>query len=253
MATEARPGAPRLAVICRGVTKRFGPIEALRGLDLSVPSGTLLGLLGPNGAGKTTLIRILLGLTPMTSGEASVFGIRVPSRAVLPRIGYMPQHLAIYTDLKVRQNLELFGRLYGVPGERLRRRVDTVLELVQLAERRGARVAELSGGMQRRVSLAAALLADPELLLLDEPTVGVDPELRAEFWEHFRDLAGRGRTIVMTTHYMEEASRCDRVALLHAGRLLAYDAPSAVKQRTGRGTIDEAFLALVRENAEVVS
>ncbi len=241
---EDRGTGPAFA--CRGVVKRFGAVTALRDLDLEVPRGALLGLLGPNGAGKTTLIRILLGLTPMTVGTASLLGAAVPSREVLPRIGYMPQNLAVYTDLKVRQNLDLFGRLYGLPRERLESRKAEVLGLVHLEERSESRVSELSGGMQRRVSLAAALLTDPELLLLDEPTVGVDPALRAEFWGHFRNLSREGRTIVMTTHYMEEAVQCERVAMMHDGRILAYDTPAAVKERTRAATMDEAFLALVR-------
>ncbi len=236
------------AIVCRDLGKRFGTVTALRDLDLEVPRGTLLGLLGPNGAGKTTLIRILLGLTPPTEGTASLLGAAVPSREVLPRIGYMPQNLAVYTDLKVRQNLDLFGRLYGLPRERLEERKAKVLELVHLEERSDSRVSELSGGMQRRVSLAAALLTDPELLLLDEPTVGVDPALRAEFWGYFRNLSQEGRTIVMTTHYMEEAIQCERVAMMHDGRILAYDSPTAVKERTRTASMDEAFLVLVRES-----
>lgn len=237
------------AFSCRRVVKRFGEVAALRGLTLSVPRGTLLGLLGPNGAGKTTLIRILLGLTPMTEGRANLLGEDVPSKEVLPRIGYMPQNLAVYTDLKVRQNLELFGRLYGLSRERLAARAEEVLGLVHLEDRAASRVSELSGGMQRRVSLAAALLTDPELLLLDEPTVGVDPALRAEFWGYFGRLSREGRTIVMTTHYMEEATHCDRIAMMHEGRVLAYDTPAAVKERTKRATIDEAFLVLVQAQA----
>ena len=207
----------------------------------------VLGLLGPNGAGKTTLIRILLGLTRPSSGVAEVFGVRVPAPQVLLEVGYMPQNLAIYADLRVRQNLRLFGRLYGMATERIEERTRVVLDMVHLSERRNDRVSELSGGMQRRVSLAAALLTDPRLLLLDEPTVGVDPELRAEFWEHFAAFAAAGKTIVMTTHYMEEAAACDRVAMLHDGELLEYAAPSEVKARTGAATMDEAFLVLVRE------
>ncbi len=247
--SQAAARADTPAISCRGVVKRFGDVVALRGLDLEVPPGTLLGLLGPNGAGKTTLIRILLGLTPMTEGRASLLGAAVPSKAILPRIGYMPQNLAVYTDLKVRQNLELFGRLYGLPRDRRAARADEVLRLVHLEDRSGSRVSELSGGMQRRVSLAAALLTDPELLLLDEPTVGVDPALRAEFWGYFRTLSRQGRTIVMTTHYMEEAIQCERVAMMHDGRVLAYDTPAAVKERTQSATMDEAFLALVRASA----
>ncbi len=237
-----------LSFACERLGKRFGPIWALRELDLEVPRGTLVGLLGPNGAGKTTLIRILLGLTARSEGRAMVLGAPVPSREVLPRIGYMPQNLAVYTDLKVHQNLELFGRLYALSAQEIAERTAQVLDLVRLGDRRDSRVSELSGGMQRRVSLAAALLRDPELLLLDEPTVGVDPELRAEFWTYFRRLAARGKTVVMTTHYMEEARQCDRVALLHLGRLMAFASPAEVKERTGGPTMDDAFLALVRQD-----
>jgi len=238
------PGA--VALSCQGVGKQFGSITALHSVDLDVPRGTLLGLLGPNGAGKTTLIRILLGITPATQGSVRVFGVTVPSREILPRIGYMPQNLAVYTDLKVRQNLGVFGRLYGLSPASLTSRSSEVLELVHLSERAGSRVAELSGGMQRRVSLAVALLTDPDLLLLDEPTVGVDPELRAEFWSYFHRLANQGKTIVMTTHYMEEATQCGRVVLLDAGELIADDAPKVLKSRTQTFTLDDAFLALVR-------
>jgi ABC-2 type transport system ATP-binding protein len=245
MVSSALHGLDEIAVSCRAVTKHFGPVVALNRFSLQIGRGTLLGLLGPNGAGKTTLIRILLGLTPLTEGSATVLGSTVPPTTVLPRIGYMPQNLAVYTDLTVRQNLELFGRLYRLGHDRLEDRKKAVLDLVQLTDRQASRVSQLSGGMQRRVSLAAALLTNPDLLLLDEPTVGVDPELRAEFWTYFRQLAGQGKTIVMTTHYMEEATQCDRVALLHAGELLAYDTPAAVKDQTHSATIDQAFLGLV--------
>jgi ABC-2 type transport system ATP-binding protein len=250
MDSPARSGHPRPAFACTALTKSFGPVRALDHLDLEVARGTLLGLLGPNGAGKTTLIRILLGLTPPTSGRAMVLGEPVPARSVLPSIGYMPQSLAVYTDLRVRQNLELFGRLQGVRGKALGQRTSSALELVHLTDRRESRVSELSGGMQRRVSLAGALLADPQLLLLDEPTVGVDPELRSEFWEHFRRLTRAGKTVVMTTHYMEEATRCDRVVMLHGGRVLQDDRPAAIKARTGASSMDDAFLVVLRERAD---
>jgi len=241
------PAAPPLAIECERLEKRFGAVVALRQLSFAVPTGTLLGLLGPNGAGKTTLIRILLGLTRPSSGSVRVLGVAAATPRILPEVGYMPQNLAIYADLRVQQNLALFGRLYGMPAERIEERSREVLAIVQLSDRRSSRVSELSGGMQRRVSLAAALLTDPRLLLLDEPTVGVDPELRAEFWAYFRELVARGKTIVMTTHYMEEAAHCDRVALLHEGELLAYAPPTDVKASTGAGSLDDAFLALVRQ------
>jgi ABC-2 type transport system ATP-binding protein len=247
MDTIQRSEAKGEAISCTNLTKRFGSITAVDDLSIRVPRGTLLGLLGPNGAGKTTLIRILLGLTRITEGMAEVLGESVPSKEILPRVGYMPQNLATYLDLTVEQNLSLFGHLQGMRGKPLSERIDESLKRVALAERKKDLVAHLSGGMQRRVSLAAAILSDPELLLLDEPTVGVDPELRAEFWEYFRQIAGRGQTVVMTTHYMEEASQCDKVAMMHEGRLLAFDTPSAIKARTKAATMDAAFLALVRE------
>jgi ABC-2 type transport system ATP-binding protein len=236
-----------LAISCHGVTKLFGLLTAVDNLTMEVPKGTLLGLLGPNGAGKTTLIRILLGLTRMSKGKAEVLGEPVPSKDILPHVGYMPQNLATYLDLTVEQNLSLFGKLQGMSGESLASRIDESLKRVALTERKKELVSHLSGGMQRRVSLAAAILPDPELLLLDEPTVGVDPELRAEFWEYFHQITGRGRTVLMTTHYMEEASQCDKVAMMHEGRMLAFDAPSVIKERTKAETMDAAFLRLVRE------
>ncbi len=238
------------AIVCKGLSKRFGEIEALRELTLLVPRGTTFGLLGPNGAGKTTSIRLWLGLTAPSSGTAFVLGRRIPPREVLPRVGYMPQDVAVYGDLTVDENLALFGRLVGMGAEAIENRTDAVLALVDIAARRHDLVSTLSGGMRRRASLAAALLHDPDLLLLDEPTVGVDPELRAAFWTYFHELTRRGKTVVITTHYMEEAARCDRVALLHQGRLIAEGPPSSIKERTHTGNLDDAFLALVRSGRE---
>jgi len=237
------------AISVHDLVKRFGDILALDRVSLEVAAGEVLGLLGPNGAGKTTLIRILLGLTRPTSGEARLLGEPVGARNVRPRVGYMPQDLAVYTDLTVDENVELFCRLQGVHGDRLRAREREILELVQLSTRRRSLVSELSGGMRRRVSLAAALVADPDLLLLDEPTVGVDPELRSEFWEFFHRLTTSGKTVVLTTHYLEEANRADRVVFLNAGRVLASGAPAEVKSRTGTGNLEDAFLRLVRSGA----
>ena len=235
------------AVVCHDVVKSFGDIEALRGVSLEIPWGVTFGLLGPNGAGKTTLLRVWLGLTAPTSGTAKVLGHDIPPRAVLPKIGYMPQELAVYLDLTVAENLALFGRLVGMEEDAIERRTDEVLRLVDIAERRDSLVSTLSGGMRRRTSLAAALLHDPDLLLLDEPTVGVDPELRAAFWTYFGELTKRGKTVLITTHYMEEASNCDLAALLHRGSLLVCDSPAAIKERTRATNLDDAFLALVRE------
>jgi len=234
------------AIVSKGLSKSFGPIRALRDLTLLVPRGTIFGLLGPNGAGKTTSIRLWLGLAAPTAGTAFVLGRRIPPRDVLPKIGYMPQDVAVYGDLTVGENLALFGRLVGMDEATIEDRTGEVLGLVGIAPRRHDLVSTLSGGMKRRTSLAAALLHDPDLLLLDEPTVGVDPELRAAFWTYFHELTERGKTVLITTHYMEEAARCDRVALLHQGRLLARGPPAGIKERTHTANLDDAFLALVR-------
>ena len=238
------------AIVSKGLSKTFGEIEALRDLSLVVPRGTIFGLLGPNGAGKTTCIRLWLGLATPSGGTAFVLGRRIPPRDVLPRIGYMPQDVAVYGDLTVDENLALFGRLVGMGAEAIEDRTEDVLELVDIASRRHDPVSTLSGGMRRRTSLAIALLHDPDLLLLDEPTVGVDPELRAAFWVHFQDLTRRGKTVLITTHYMEEAVHCDRVALLHQGRLLARGTPADIKERTRTTNLDDAFLTLVRATRE---
>ncbi len=234
------------AIVSRALSKRFGRIEALRDVSLAVPTGVTFGLIGPNGAGKTTFIRILLGLTQPESGTAQVLGQPIPPRSALPRIGYMPQHLAIYTDLTVKENLALFGKLAGMRGDAIQARTDEVLRLVDLEQRRGDLLSNLSGGMRRRISFAAALLHDPDLLLLDEPTVGIDPELRAIFWSYFGQLTSQGKTVLITTHYMDEAARCDLVGLIHRGRILASDAPSAIKEGTRTESLEDAFLRLVR-------
>ena len=238
------------AIECRGLLKRFGRVEALRDLDLDVPRGVTFGLLGPNGAGKTTSIRLWLGLTRPTGGSASVLGRPLPPTDVLTRIGYMPQESALYGDLTVAENLALFGRLVGLTEEVIERRTEALLRLVDLDARRDDLVSTLSGGMKRRTSLATALVPNPDLLLLDEPTVGVDPELRVTFWDFFRRLTAKGKTVLITTHYMEEAAKCDLVGLLHRGVLLVRGTPSEVKERTGSPNLDDAFLRLVQGRSE---
>lgn len=232
------------------VVKRYGDIAALDGLTLSVRKGEVYGLLGPNGSGKTTAIRVLVGLERSTSGEVEALGVRAPDRLLNTRIGYMPQETALYQDLTVRENLELFGELYGMERKALDRRMSELLQLVDLTPRRDSLVHTLSGGMRHRTSLVAALLHDPELLVLDEPTVGVDPELRASFWGYFDDLAGRGVTVLLTTHYMDEARNCHRIGLLRAGRLIAEGTPASVMAEAGTDDLEKAFLRLAgREGA----
>ena len=205
--------------------KNFGKIQALKGVNLEIAGGQIFGLLGPNGAGKTTLIRLLIGSTKATFGSVSVLGMDpVRQKLALRRmIGYMPQSPALYEDLSARDNITFFGRAY--PIEELSRRVDETLEFVGLSSRARDPVYKFSGGMKQRVSLACALVRQPQLLFLDEPSSGIDPQLREGFWEHFRELTSRGVTLVVSTHQMDEATYCDRLAILHQGMILADDSP----------------------------
>ena len=212
--------------------KRYGRIEALKSIDLTIRSGEIFGLLGPNGAGKTTLIRLLTGSTAPTSGSAKILG-QAP-RSVRSQIGYMPQAPALYEDLSPRDNLRFFGRAHSIKS--IESRIDELLDFSNLREREHDPVYAFSGGMKQRVSLACALVHRPRVLLLDEPTAGVDPRLRAEFWKHFRALAGAGATLLISTHQMDEAVLCDRLAVLSDGCVLACDTPRELLHR-GRATI----------------
>jgi len=236
----------RYVVRTEGLRKEYGDIIAVRDLSLGIPSGCIYGLIGPNGSGKTTAIRVLMGLVRATSGKAEVLGRRVPVRGKDARVSYMPQELALYTDLTVHENVQLFAELNGVEHDQLPDRERKVLDVVGLWERKDGLVGHLSGGMQHRVSLACAMINEPALMFLDEPTVGVDPELRAGFWEHFRSLKAEGRTVVLTTHYMDEASRCDLVGMMHKGRLIAEGTPDELMSDSGRSNLEDAFLVFIR-------
>ncbi len=231
-------------VSATGLRKSFKSRTALDGLDFSVERGQLYGLAGPNGAGKTTLIRTLCGLLKPDEGEARLLGWRMPSFRVRAQLGYMPQDLAIYNDLSVMQNLEFFGGLYDLSRAQVRDRADELLALVHLGDRKKQRVGTLSGGMKRRVSLAASLLHRPRLAFLDEPTAGVDPKLRRDLWEYFNDLADQDVTMVVTTHLVEEAQKCHLVGFLSQGRLLAEGTPLQVLEQTDAESLDDAFIVL---------
>jgi len=236
--------ATGIAVRVEDLAKSFGSIVALDGASLSVGSGEIYGLLGPNGAGKTTLIRALVGLVTADRGSVEVMGRRLPDRAVLAEVGYMPQSPALYADLTVEENVRFFAAIHGLEGRQARPQVAEALQLVDLGARRGSVVATLSGGMRQRVSLACSLVHRPRLLLLDEPTVGVDPQLRAELWQRFAEMAGQGVTIVVSSHVMDEAERCGRLGLLRFGRLLAEGTADELRRLAGVTRLEEAFLAL---------
>ena len=229
------------ALATEGLTKRFGRLTAVDSIDLALPAGRIYGLLGPNGSGKTTLIRLLSGLARPTSGRARVLGVEMPSRPNLARIGYMTQADGIYHELSVWENVQFFAALFGVRDDDALRHV---LDVVDLADRRDTPVFELSGGMRRRLSLACALVHRPSVLFLDEPTVGVDPALRVQFWGYFRDLAASGVTLLVASHVMDEADRCDELLLILHGRLLARGNGEEIRRRAGVTDLEGAFLLL---------
>lgn len=230
-----------------GLSRRFGDTVALDGVDLDLRGEEVVGVAGPNGSGKTTLIRCLLGLLAPTDGTCGVNG--VSSVELGPdergRIGFMPQREAVYDDLTARENVDFFARLYGVSDRR--EAVDSALSFVELDERDDDRVRTFSGGMVRRVSLACAIVHGPEVVVLDEPTVGLDPELRASMWRGFRAWRDDGALVVVSTHYLGEATNCDRVLFLRDGRVLAFDTPDAFLESTGTDDLEDAFLALLED------
>ena len=236
-------------VLGKGMRKEYGKLVAVDDLDLKVRKGLLYGLIGPNGSGKTTTIKMLVGLLSFSRGEAFLLGEKVPVRNKRRLIGYMPQEMAIYTDITVHENLELFADLYSIEEAFFRTREKELLSMIDLADRKDSVVSQLSGGMKHRTSLACALIHDPELLFLDEPTVGVDPELRVGFWKYFSELKARGKTVLLTTHYMDEAVRCDVVGMMRSGKLIAEGSPKILMQETGTSDLESAFLEYSRRDA----
>jgi ABC-2 type transport system ATP-binding protein len=231
------------AISVRGLRVVRGGREVLPGVDVEVAAGTVTGLLGPSGSGKSTLIRSIVGVQVVVGGTVTVLGVPAGSPGLRRTVGYVTQAPSVYGDLTVRENLVYFARLLDAPRER----VDDAIERVDLEEDAHSVVARLSGGQRARVSLAAALLGEPELLVLDEPTVGLDPVLRRDLWAFFHTVAGTGTTLLVSSHVMDEAERCDRLILLREGRVLAQATPSELRERTGADDLDDAFLKLVDE------
>jgi ABC-2 type transport system ATP-binding protein len=253
---EQRPVDGEVAVHVRELRKRFGDFEAVAGVSFDVKDGEIFGLLGPNGAGKSTTFRMLCGLTSITSGEAMVAGrdLRRSGKRARARLGYMAQKFSLYGALSVRENLRFFGTAYGLAGRRLRERIDASLEEFGLTSRRDDTAGALPGGFKQRLAMAAALLHEPDILFLDEPTSGVDPIARREFWRRINGVALRGTTVVVTTHFMEEAEYCDRMLIMAQGRTLAMGTPREIRELARSGecpdpSIEDAFIVLSERQA----
>ncbi|OHE53186.1 MAG: hypothetical protein A3K61_06735 [Thaumarchaeota archaeon RBG_16_49_8] len=223
-----------------------GNILAVDRLNLKIGRGEIYALIGANGSGKTTCINILTGILAPTSGMVKVLGMEIPGdrKTIAKHVGVAPQDYSVYQDLTVEQNVRFFGRLYGMSKDDLERRMQDLLQILRLDGRRRSIVANLSGGMKRRVSIACALIHNPHLLFFDEATVGIDPVLRAFFWEYFRSLKKQGLTIILTSHVMDEAEKADRIGLIRAGKLIEEGTPKELKKKHGADTIEEVFIKL---------
>ncbi|MCK4367378.1 MAG: ABC transporter ATP-binding protein [Thermoplasmata archaeon] len=236
-------------VEARGLVRRYGDLVAVDGLDFIVEKGEVYGLIGPNGSGKTTIIKLVCGLLKPHAGSVNVLGMQVPDPNISHQIGYMPQEIAIYPDLTVHDNVRFFGEVYGLSKKEIEKREEELLDFAGLTEKRNALASTLSGGLKHRLSFACTFVHTPKVLLLDEPTVGVDPELRFSFWEYFYDLRKKGVTTIITTHYMDEARKCTRVGLIRQGKMVAEDHPKKLMERTGTDSLEDVFLAFCRGEA----
>jgi lipooligosaccharide transport system ATP-binding protein len=232
------------ALSARSLHKSYAALEVVAGVDLSMERGECFGLLGPNGAGKTTTLRLCLGLTQPNGGEISMLGLPVPlqARQARLRVGVMPQHDNLDPDFTVRENLLVYGRYFGLPDPLINRRIPALLDFAGLTARAGAKITALSGGMKRRLTLARALVNDPELIFLDEPTTGLDPQARHLIWDGLKKLLGQGKTILLTTHFMDEAERlCNRISIMDHGHIIASDTPRALIAQHIEAQVVEVF------------
>ena len=240
----------QLAVRTVGLRKTFGQLVAVDSLDLTIARGEVFGMLGPNGSGKTTTIRMLCGLLTPTAGEATVVGfdVRTQPEQIRRRIGYMSQKFGLYDDMTVRENLRFYASVYGLRGAERDARIAELLRELELEPRADQFAGTLSGGWKQRLALACSTAHRPAMLFLDEPTAGVDPAARRRFWELIYDLAAKGTTILVTTHYMDEAARCQRVAFLSRGHLIAVGTPDEVPRQFGQPSIEDVFIELQRRD-----
>ncbi len=227
----------------RHVSRTFGKQKVLEDINLDIQQGEIFGLLGPSGAGKTTLVKQLAGLDMPTAGENFLLGEKLPAMKLIQRIGYMTQADALYEDLTAKENLQFFAALYGLTGKKQKERMKEVMDIVELSDHHHKLVSKYSGGMKRRLSLAIALLHNPEVLILDEPTVGIDPLLRKSIWETFYQLNKEGTTIIITTHVMDEAGKCHRLGLMRDGEMIAVGSPAALMEKTETDSLEAAFLS----------
>jgi ABC-2 type transport system ATP-binding protein len=231
-----------VAVRLKEISLRFGKKQILHSVNLSIPQGKICGLLGPSGCGKTTLVKVAAGILKPSAGRAYIRGEPLPSLALMAQIGYMAQSDALYPTLTAAENISFFASLYGLRGTELRRRTEEVMALVDLSEHLHQVVQFYSGGMKRRLSLAMALLHQPPVLILDEPTVGIDPLLRQSIWQSLRTLSQSGVTILVTTHVMDEAEKCEQLAMMRGGALLTLGSPQEIIAASGTSSIEEAFI-----------
>ena len=232
----------RDCIVLERINHRFGDKQVLCDINLSVPHGIIYGLLGPSGCGKTTTVKIMAGILEASSGSVHVLGEPMPQLSLMNRLGYMAQSDALYNLLTAEENLSFFSSLYGMKKKKAKERIPEVMALVNLTGHRTKAVAAYSGGMKRRLSLAMALIHEPDVLILDEPTVGIDPLLRKSIWDALNALTRQGMTIIVTTHVMDEAEKCHELAMLRDGRLIAVGSPLELRRSIGAESLEEAFI-----------